>query len=456
MKTNNPIIDSMLEAQANVLNNWMESAKKMQSSFTSGSMPHEGQNIMKDWYEKQMNILSSMQQNSNSFFGNNSNQNSQEFFKNWLNSQMSYAKQMTDFNQSIFNSFNNFGKPANEYMNNFMTANNAWTNIYNSFMHTLNSSYDNMYKNMNGSFNKDIFQNFMQGNQIYTKMMEFFQPMLTAMQKGQFNMEDFKNFFKAEHYTNLTKQMFGDFYTGGNLKEFYDQSMKQVHNFFTNQHNLSKEYYAQVQNMSNEFPHLFSGNFEKVKEMYANYNNVFSKTFEPLLKVTTPGKEKENIEAIIALMDKMTDYSIRQSELQYQLQNTMRKSVENVAKQYADKFQHPETFTKVPDVQEMYNEWIKTNEQMFAELFSSDEFSKVKGETMNLSMDVKKHFEKQFETMMANFPVVLKSDVEELNKTVYELKKQIKELQNKLSLAGGVAATGDLLDDEKSSKKAKK
>jgi len=33
MKTNNPIIDSMLEAQANVLNNWMESTKKMQSSF---------------------------------------------------------------------------------------------------------------------------------------------------------------------------------------------------------------------------------------------------------------------------------------------------------------------------------------------------------------------------------------------------------------------------------------
>ena len=75
---------------------------------------------------------------------------------------------------------------------------------------------------------------------------------------------------------------------------------------------------------------------------------------------------------------------------------------------------------------------------------------------MNLSMDVKKHFEKQFETMMANFPVVLKSDVEELNKTVYELKKQIKELQNKLSLAGGIATTGDLLDDEKSSKKSKK
>lgn len=47
MKTNNPIIDSMLEAQASVLNNWMDSTKKMQASFTSGNAMHETQNIAK-------------------------------------------------------------------------------------------------------------------------------------------------------------------------------------------------------------------------------------------------------------------------------------------------------------------------------------------------------------------------------------------------------------------------
>jgi len=453
MKTNNPVIDSMLEAQANALNNWMDSAKKVQSSFSNGNVPQDSQAILKDWFEKQMAILNGMQQNSNSVFGN-TNQNPQDFFKNWLNSQMSSAKQMTDFNQSIFNSFNNFGKPANDYMNNFMTSNNAWTNIYNSFMQTLNTSYDSMYKNMNGGFNKDTFQNFMQGTQTYTKMLEFFQPMLNTMQKGQFNMEEFKNVFKAEHYANLTKQLFGEFYTGGNLKAFYDNSMGQVQNFFSNQNNLGKEYFAQVQNMSKEFPNLFAGNLDKTKDLFTNYTHVFSKTFEPLLKVAAPGKEKENIEAVIALMDKMTDYNSKQTELQMALQNTMRKSVEDVAKQYADKFQNPELLTKAPDVQEMYNEWIKTNEKLFSELFASEEFSKIKGETMSLSMDVKKHFEKQFESTLVNFPVVLKSDVEELQKTVYELKKQIKELQSKLSLTG--VSASDLLNDEKSSKKVKK
>jgi hypothetical protein len=37
---------------------------------------------------------------------------------------------------------------------------------------------------------------------------------------------------------------------------------------------------------------------------------------------------------------------------------------------------------------------------MYSELFATDEFSKVKAEALNLSMDVKKHFENQFENFI--------------------------------------------------------
>lgn len=456
MKTNNPFIDSMVDAQAHVMNNFMESAKKMQTAFTNGNIAHEGQSIYKEWMEKQMSILNSMQNQGPSFFGATQADmnNPQEFFKNWYNQQMNQVKQMTDFNQSIYNSYANFGKPASDYMNNFNTMNNAWTNIYNSWMGTLNTSYDTMMKNMNGSFNKDMFANYMQGNQMYLKMQEFFQPMAEAMQKGQFNFEAFKNYFNAEHYKNAAQQLFGNLYTGGNLKDAYEQGMKQMQNFFVNQNNLSKEYYSQIQNMANEYPQLFSGNFDKMKDLYAQMNNVFGKTFEPLLKLVNPGKEKENVEATIALMDKMAEYSIKQAELQLQLQATTQKSVEAVAKQYSERYSKPEAFTQMPSAQEMYNEWVKTNEALFTELFASETFSKVKGEALNLSMDVKKHFEKQFENVFEHYPVVFKSEVEELHKTVYELKKQVKELQVKLAISN--AASVELFDDEKSQKNKKK
>jgi polyhydroxyalkanoate synthesis regulator phasin len=306
-----------------------------------------------------------------------------------------------------------------------------------------------MSKNMSGTFNKDVFSNFMQGNQTYAKMQEFFAPMADAMQKGKFNLDAFNNYFNAESYSNLTKQMFGNFYNGASVKEVYDNGMKQLQNFFTNQNGLSKEYFTQVQNMAKEFPNMFNGNATTLKEFYGQINNVFGKTFEPLMKLATPGKEKDNIEATISLMDKMAEYSIKQAELQLYLQNTTQKGIEKIAKQYSEKYSNPQALTQAPNVQEMYNEWVKVNEQLFAELFASDEFSKVKGEALNLSMDVKKHFEKQFEQVFENYPVVFKTEVEELQKTVYELKKQVKELQTKLSIASSD-------DDDKNAKNRKK
>lgn len=456
MKTSNPVIDTLVESQTQFINNWMDSAKKMQSAFTSGNIASEGQSLYKEYFDKQMGIFNSMQNNSSTMFNNGAeNNNPQEFFKNWFNQQAQVAKQMADFNQSIQNSFNSFGKPAQDYMANFNQSNTAFTNIYNSWLNTLNTSYDSMSKNMNGAFNKDIFANFMQGNQMYAKMQEMFQPMMDSIQKGQFNWDHFKTQFTPDMYTNISKQMFGSFYNEAAMKEVYDNGIKKLHDFFANQNHLSKEYFTQMQNISSNFPDLFSNHAgANLKEFYNQVQNVFGKTFEPLMKIVNPGKEKETAEAVIALMDRMAEYSIKQAELQMYLQNTARKGVEKIGQQYADKYGKPEAITQLPSSQEMYAEWVKVNEQLFTELFASEEFSKVKGEALNLSMEVKKHFEKQFETNFANTPLVFKSEVEELQKTVYELKKQVKELQTKLAMQN--AATVELFEDDKAGKNRKK
>lgn len=444
----NPVIDTLIENQTQFVNNWLESAKKMQTAFTSGNIVSEGQNLYKEYFDKQLNVLNNMQQN----FGTQNANNPQEFFKNWFNQQAAYAKQMADFNQSIQNSFANFGKPAQDYMSSFGQSNTAFTNIYNAWLNTLNASYDSLSKNMNNAFNKDVFANFFQGNQTYAKMQEFFQPMVNMMQKGQFNAEAFKNMFSTESYANLSKQMFGNLYNESSVKEFYDNSIKQLQNFFANQNNLGKEFYAQMQNLNNNFPQLFNNTaIENLKDFQEKIQDVFGKTFEPLLKVAAPGKEKENAEALISLMDRVADLSIKQAELQSFLQTTTKSSIEKIAQQYAEKCSNLKELPQIPTVQELYSEWVKINEQLFTELFASEEFSKVKGEALNLSMDVKKHFEKQFENVFANTPVVFKSEVEELQKTIHDLKKQVKDLQSKIAMGGS-----ELFEEEKkANKKAK-
>jgi len=268
-------------------------------------------------------------------------------------------------------------------------------------------------------------------------------------------MDAFKNQFSANSYNDITKQIFGNMYNTASTKEFYDNGIKQLQDFFTNQNNLGKEYYAQMQNISKEFPQLFNGDSATtMKDFYGKMTNVFGKTFEPLLKVVAPGKEKENVEEMISLMDKLAAYSVKQAELQAFLQTTTKTSVEKIAQKYAEKYSDPKTYTTPPSVDEMYNEWVKTNETLFTELFASEEFSKVKGDALNLSMDVKKHFEKQMESSLENFPVVLKSEVEDMQKTIYELKKQVKDLQSKITMQG--AAAVEIFEEDKNAKARKK
>ncbi len=456
MKTNNPIIDNLMDAQANAMNTWMDSAKKFQSAFANGNIVAESQSIYKDMMEKQAAMFNGM--NGNNPFANpfvNNNTKPEEFLKNWYNQQMSGLKQMTDFNQSIYNSMISYGKNANDYNNNFSAMNNAWTNIYNSWTNTMNASYEAFSKSIKNPFNADMFKNVFEGNQMYMKAQEMFQPMMNAIKNADFSVDTWKNIYNAENYKKMTEQVFGSFFNNASLKEVFENSTKQMQEFFVKQNGLGKEYYAQMQNMSAQFPELFSGNSEQMKDLYAKMNNVFAKTFEPLLKLANPGKEKENVEATIVLLDKVTEYSIKQSELQSQLYKTMQSSMEELAKDTQEKYKDIQSgnFT-MPTATELYNEWVKINEKMYAELFATEEFSKVKAEALNLSMDVKKHFEKQFENVFEQYPVIFKSEMEEVYKTMHELKKTVKDLQTKLAMQN--AASVELFEEDKAAKAKKK
>lgn len=446
MKTTNPVLDSIIESQSQFINNWMESTKKMQSAFAKGNIASEGQHLYKEYFDRQMDILNNMKESAGSVFGQQQN-NPQDIFRNWINQQAAYAKQMADFTQSIQNSFSSFGRPANDYANSFTQANSAFSGIYNSWLNALNNTYDSLSRQMNGTFNKEVFGNFMQGNQVYARMQEFFQPMAEAMQKGQFNMEAFRSYFTPESYRNLSRQMFGNFYNDASIKEVYDSAIKQIQEFFATQNNLGKEYFEQIKQLGDTMPQLFTGSAQ-AKEFYAQVQNLFGKTFEPLLKLVNPGKEKEHIESLIALMDRVAEYTVRQAELQALVQNTARKAVEETAASFAEKFNDGKALASTPNAQELYNEWIKKNEKFFTDLFGSEEFSKVKGEALNLSMELKKEFEKQFESSFRHFPVVFKSEVEELYKTIHDLKKQVRELKSELA--------GTPVEEERSAKPRKK
>jgi len=398
-----------------------------------------------------MNVFKNFQKNTGNILKMET-ENPMEFFKNWFNQQASYAKSMTEFNQNIQNNISSFGKPVQEFMTSFNEGNTTFMNLYNAWMSNLNSTYETINKQMNSTFTKDSFAQFFKGNEVFNKMEQFFQPMVNDAKAGKFSWEDYKNHFTPDAYAKLSKEIFGSFQNQSAIKDAFDNATKKLQDFFTTQNNFSKEYFAQWKKLNKNYSELFENKFSgSLKELSSKMSNIFEKTFEPLMKMVNDGAEKENIQNLIVLMDRMTQYSLKQAELQHHLQNVLQSSFEKLSKDFGTKLTDKNTYAHTPNVNELYNEWVKVSEKLFNDLFGNKEFNKVKEEALTLTEDLKKHFEKQFENMFSHTPLVFKSYAEEMQKNLSDLRKQVKDLQTKM-----MAASSTQSSKNEKNKKAKR
>ena len=435
MKTNNAFVDALIESQSQALNNWLEATQKMQNAIANGNAMTEGPAIYKEWLEKQMALaggtVAKMTEPTTT-----PQQQVENFFKSWFQSQMDYFKKMTDFNQSVWSSVSNFGRPANDYISTFSTMNNQWTNIYNEWVKAVNTTFETYQSAFKGAFNKNIFQEMMQSNVLYNSFKELYAPIFEAFQKGEYKPELFKQFYDVETYKKLTDRIFGGlFNTTPDLKTFFDTAMTQIHNYFSSQNALREQYMNYYKKLFENYPQLFTGDFAQIKELYQKYGNIYYETFKPLLNLINNPKDKERLEEILILMDKIAQYAIKQSELSADVNLKIYQSLEKVAEKYSKKMMNADAsaLTQV-DYKSIYNEWLKEADELLTELFGTESFSKLKGEVLNLSMDIKTYFEKQMEKYLEFFPVAKTSELEEVYKTIHDLKKQVKSLEQKLEL----------------------
>ncbi|HPQ07831.1 MAG TPA: poly(R)-hydroxyalkanoic acid synthase subunit PhaE [Bacteroidia bacterium] len=435
MKTNNAFVDALIESQSQALNNWLEATQKMQNAIATGNAATEGPAIYKEWLEKQMALAGGTVTKLTQNVTTPQNQ-VEDFFKNWFQSQMDYVKKITDFNQSVFSSYANFGRPANDYINTFSNINNQWTNIYNEWVKATTTTFETYQSAFKDAFTKNLFQEMLQSNYLYNSFKELYTPIFEAFQKGEYKPDVFKQFYDVETYKKLTDKIFGGlFNTTPDLQKFFDNAMNQIHSYFSSNNALREQYINYYKKLVDTYPQLFTSDFNQIKELYSKYGNIYYDNFKPLLNLINNPKEKEALSETLALMDKIAQYAIKQAEMASDINLKIYQSIEKVAEKYSKKLNQSEIADLAKlDYKAIYNEWLSESDALLTELFATESFSKLKAEVLNLSMDIKTYFEKQMEKFLELYPVVKTSEINEVYKALHDLKKQVKTLEQKLEL----------------------
>jgi len=164
---------------------------------------------------------------------------------------------------------------------------------------------------------------------------------------------------------------------------------------------------------------------------YNNFYKMMSEAYAPFTKMMTPGQQTQNMLEWQDIANRMAIYNIKNAELQYMMYSQGTKVMDKLAENIMQKI---ENGVEINSIMALYQEWLNLGDKTFVSLFESDEYSVLMAEVSAMQLKLKKDIELQMEKLFAGIPVATRSEMDELYKTIYELKKQVRQMSKMMEL----------------------
>lgn len=466
MANNKSFVDTMVDAQKQMVDTVVENSKKFANGNTAMKETVEkGSEWYKNWLDGQNKMFASAQNKAGNISEESQDAMSKmnEFYQGWFNTQMNWAKQMWEMNMNHMKSnmektnanandpmaawnnwtnnwnswMNNMTQAAkwNEMMSNWQSANpfnvdswkqvsENWTNLYNQYFEMINNNFAEMQKNMQNGTTEDAYRNMVNVSESFTRFAEMWMPFWKSIQEKTFNSEMFSKMVNPEAYKELMDKYFG--FIPEQSREYFQKMTDMSQEQFSKMSQAGINNYHQMQAMMKSMMPNSSDMFSSMMHNYQNFYNMMNSAAAPFTKMVTPNQHTKTMTAWADIANRMAEYSIKNAELQYMVYNQGTKVMDALAENITNKVKNGE---EINSIMALYQEWLNLGDSTFVELFESEEYSKLMAEVNAMQLTLRKDVENQVEKFMVGIPVATRSEMDELYKTIYELKKQVRELE---------------------------
>lgn len=365
------------------------------------------------------------------FNGGNVDFNS-DIFKKWYESQMSW------FNQGMPNMGN-----MNNDMGNVM-------NMFNSWKNTMTNTYNEMLNHMNNGTAKNSFGGLYNNAEIFMKMFELMMPLMKNLQDKTYTPEMFKQMFNVSIYKDMMDKMFNmqpDF-----LKNMMTGMNEEMKNNMGKMMDMNKNMFDNMKSaMTSQFSNMMPNDmFVQGLNHYNNWYNQMNNAMAPLTKLMPVNSTTQAMDTMKEMGNMMAVYNMKNNQLQNMMYTTGLKAMEQFSEALYTKMRNGE---QMSSFMPLYNEWLSIHDKNFIALFETEEYSKLMSEVSALQLNLKKQVDLQMEKAMANLPIINRTEMDELYKTIYELRKRINTLEKQMD-SGDVVSEEPKVAPKKTSKNA--
>ncbi|MEI7574657.1 MAG: poly(R)-hydroxyalkanoic acid synthase subunit PhaE [Methylotenera sp.] len=307
------------------------------------------------------------------------------------------------------------------YFQNNSTAND------NPFTNWTKASFQAFPMGADADLTKDIFSKTLYGNDAMQKLYELWQPMLNAMRDKSINPNNYSDLTDPAKIKQVIDKLFNfDL-------DAMTQLQKQTAQYTNLYQQFGKPWTDAAKNQSSNF---MQGNFTQadmqpealmvqMKAMYGMFENATGKLFS----APAVGKDREKMELLSKCAKAMSSFAANNIEYQQMMQSTGQEAMQEVVKELAKKVEAGEKFEKFD---EFFALWIDTNEKTFYKLFQTKAFSQKRNALTDAGFNARKLYNEIIERELVELPIARRSEMDEVYKIVYDLRKQIKGLESQI------------------------
>jgi len=343
-----------------------------------------------------------------------------DIFDNWFQTQRAYLEKWAESNANLQKSF-----PGLDWSKGTAKDPHDLFSLYNTWRDTVGKYFDVSIKNQSFEISKDTISKLFNGADAYVKLYEFWEPLIKAMQERATEGGSYEDVWDPSTYKEMMDKVFG-FSTPETLMEFYGQSSKLVETWGGKGQLFVQPWADAIKKNMDAFLDLAAGDTDASMSIFHNIYSAFEATAGKAFKVPAVGKNREEVETLLKTMDRYSVFLAKNTEFQHTIYQTGQKAMEEVVEAIAKKIKADGEITHFD---EFFKLWATINEKDFLALFKTVEFSKLQGMVLDAALEARKSFHQLMEMFLSDFPIPLRSEMDDLYKTVYNTKKDVRELR---------------------------
>jgi polyhydroxyalkanoate synthase subunit PhaE len=274
---------------------------------------------------------------------------------------------------------------------------------------------------------KDTFSKSINGNEAMQKLFEMWQPLLNAIRDKTIDPSSYSDLTDPEKQKQLFYKLFNfDL-------DAISQLEKQTSHFADVYQQFGQSFSdASSVNPMNFMHGDFAKNGMQPDALLQQMKSIFSQFEESsgkMLSIPALGKDREKMEQMSACAKAMSNFSSKNIEYHQMMLRTGDVAMKSVVKSLADKVKAGEKFEKFDD---FFSLWIDINEKEFNTLFFTQEFSDKRNAMSKAGFAARKLYNEIVENQLGDLPIARRSEMDEVYKLVYDLRKQVKSMQKQI------------------------